>query len=209
MALTLKPVQLTGRQRALKRSFDLLVGSIVLALAFPFMAIVALAIPLSSRGPVLFRQRRVTRDGRPFTIYKFRTMVEDPEEALDGAVIDLSKPFFKLKDDPRLTRVGRLLRIFSLDELPQLWNVILGDMSLVGPRPLPVEQVAAHADFLAPRHEVQSGITGWWQISGRSELGSAEALRMDLFYIDNWSLGLDAYILLRTMGAVFSRKGAW
>jgi exopolysaccharide biosynthesis polyprenyl glycosylphosphotransferase len=208
-ALTLKPVRLTGFQAVLKRSFDLAGASLALVLAFPFMLAVVVAIRLTSEGPVLFRQTRVTKDGRPFTMYKFRTMVEDTHRALDGAVIDLTQPFFKLKDDPRLTGIGRWLRRLSLDELPQLWNVILGDMSLVGPRPLPVEQVEANADFLAPRHEVRAGITGWWQISGRSDLETEDALRQDVFYIENWSFSLDVYILLRTLGTVVGTKGAW
>jgi exopolysaccharide biosynthesis polyprenyl glycosylphosphotransferase len=208
-ALTLKPVRLTGLQEALKRSFDLVGASLGLLLAVPFMLVVAVAIRLTSEGPVLFRQVRVTKEGRPFTMYKFRTMVQDTARALDGALIDLTQPFFKLKDDPRLTSVGRVLRSLSLDELPQLWNVILGDMSLVGPRPLPVEQVAANADFLAPRHEVRAGISGWWQISGRSDLETGDALRQDVFYIENWSFSLDIYILLRTLGTVVGTKGAW
>jgi exopolysaccharide biosynthesis polyprenyl glycosylphosphotransferase len=208
ITVDLKPVRLTGRQAAIKRSFDVVVGSVVLLLALPVMAVVALAIRLTSSGPVLFRQQRGTTDGEPFTMLKFRTMVEDSDEALDGAVIDLTRPFFKMKDDPRLTTVGRMLRKVSLDELPQLWNVLRGDMRLVGPRPLPFEQVEANAAALAPRHEVRAGLTGWWQISGRSELDSEEALRLDVFYIENWSVGLDLYILFRTFGTVLGRKGA-
>jgi exopolysaccharide biosynthesis polyprenyl glycosylphosphotransferase len=208
ITVALKPVQLTGRQAAIKRSFDVLIGSVALVLALPVMAVVALAIRLTSSGPALFRQQRGTKDGEPFTMYKFRTMVEDSDEALDGALIDLTQPFFKMKDDPRLTTIGRMLRKVSLDELPQLWNVLRGDMSLVGPRPLPFEQVEANAAELAPRHEVRAGLTGWWQISGRSELDSEEALRLDVFYIENWSLGLDLYILTRTLGTVLGRRGA-
>jgi lipopolysaccharide/colanic/teichoic acid biosynthesis glycosyltransferase len=140
---------------------------------------------------------------------KFRTMVNDPAGALDGKLIDLTQPFFKMRDDPRLIRVGRFLRAVSLDELPQLWNVMRGDMSLVGPRPLPAEQVAANIEALAPRHEVRAGMTGWWQISGRSEVDVSEALRMDLFYIENWSLSLDLYIVLKTVGVVIVGRGAY
>jgi exopolysaccharide biosynthesis polyprenyl glycosylphosphotransferase len=208
IALTIKPVRLTGVQTAMKRSFDVILASVTLVVALPFMVMIGLAVRLTSPGPILFLQRRVTKEGRVFTMYKFRTMVEDPERVLESTVIDLTKPFFKLKDDPRLTRVGRFLRTTSLDEIPQLWNVIVGDMSLVGPRPLPVEQVVANSEFLRPRHEVPAGITGWWQISGRSELDSDEALRLDRFYIENWSLALDAYILLKTIGAVLAKKGA-
>jgi exopolysaccharide biosynthesis polyprenyl glycosylphosphotransferase len=207
-SIAFRPVRLTETQAGLKRGLDLLVAPIALALSVPVLVVIAFAIKLSSPGPVLFCQERVTKDGRRFTMYKLRTMTNDPERALDGNVIDLTRPFFKMEDDPRLTWVGRLLRSFSLDELPQLWNVIRGDMSLVGPRPLPSEQVAAHEAFLSPRHEVRSGLTGLWQVSGRSELDSEEALRLDRFYIDNWSLGLDLYILLKTAVTVVTRRGA-
>jgi len=209
MAVSVKPVQLTGMQALAKRSFDVVMASLSLILTLPVMAVIALAIRITSDGPVLFRQPRVTKDGRLFGMYKFRTMHLDSDRLLEENLIDLTKPFFKLKDDPRLTRVGRFIRPLSLDELPQLYNVIRGDMSLVGPRPLPAEQVAANAQLLAPRHEVRAGITGWWQISGRSELDSDEAVRLDLFYIDNWSLSLDLYILLKTLGIVIARRGAY
>ena len=123
-------------------------------------------------------------------------------------LIDLTQPYFKLQTDPRITRVGRFLRSLSLDELPQLWNVLRGEMSLVGPRPLPVEQVLANEQLLGPRHEVKGGLTGLWQISGRSDLDSEEALRIDRFYIENWSLSLDLYIMIKTIGVVFARRGA-
>jgi exopolysaccharide biosynthesis polyprenyl glycosylphosphotransferase len=209
MAVSVRPARLTRTQAVLKRSFDLVVGSASFLILLPLMALVAIAIRSTSRGPVIFRQTRITRGERPFTMLKFRTMVDDPERALEGKLIDLTKPFFKLQDDPRLTRVGRLLRALSLDELPQLWNVIRGDMAIVGPRPLPVEQVVANADLLAPRHEVRAGITGWWQINGRSDVDHDRAVRMDLFYIENWSLSLDAYILLKTLGVIFARQGAY
>jgi exopolysaccharide biosynthesis polyprenyl glycosylphosphotransferase len=207
--LALTPVRLTGAHAALKRSFDVVVASLGILLTLPLLAAVALGIRLTSAGPVLFRQTRVTRNGRSFTMFKFRTMVNDPEQALEGKVVDLTEPFFKLQDDPRLTRFGRFLRRWSLDELPQLFNVLLGDMSIVGPRPLPAEQVGANLELLDARHEVRCGITGWWQVSGRSEIDSVEALRLDLFYIENWSIGLDVYVLLRTVGAVLAKKGAW
>jgi exopolysaccharide biosynthesis polyprenyl glycosylphosphotransferase len=208
-AVAFKPVRLTRGQAALRRGLDLVLGSVALFLFLPFMAVIAVAIRLTSRGPAFFCQARVTKDGRVFTIYKFRTMVSDVERALDGKIIDLTKPFFKMEDDPRLTGVGRFLRSFSLDELPQLWNVVRGDMSLVGPRPLPAEQVAANEEFLRPRHEVRAGVTGLWQISGRSKLDSEEALRMDRFYIENWSPSLDLYILLMTGVTVIARRGAY
>jgi exopolysaccharide biosynthesis polyprenyl glycosylphosphotransferase len=207
-AVAHKPYRMTRWRAAIKRLFDIVVGSVSFVVALPLMAVLGMAVKVTSRGPMIFRQVRVTKDGRPFTMVKFRTMVRDPEKALDGAVIDLTRPFFKLDNDPRLTRVGRFLRAFSLDELPQLWNVLRGDMSLVGPRPLPIEQVEANAAFLSPRHEVRAGMTGWWQISGRSDLVSDEALRQDVFYIENWSLALDVYVLIKTAGAVLARRGA-
>lgn len=207
--LTLPPVGPPGARSTTKRCFDLIVSLAALVLTFPLFVVVAVAIRATSRGPVLFRQDRVTKDGRVFLMYKFRTMVADPKRALEGKTLDLTKPFFKLRDDPRLTRVGRVIRNWSLDELPQLLNVIRGDMSMVGPRPLPVDQVAANLDLLAPRHEVRCGITGWWQVSGRSAIDSQEALRLDQFYIENWSIGLDLYVLLRTVGVVLARRGAW
>jgi lipopolysaccharide/colanic/teichoic acid biosynthesis glycosyltransferase len=146
--------------------------------------------------------------GRVFTMYKFRTMRADADEILTRLGIDHSAPFFKLVDDPRPTRVGRTLRRFSLDELPQLINVLKGDMSLVGPRPLPAEQVEANPD-LGPRHQVRAGMTGWWQINGRSRLSPEEAVRMDMFYVENWSLSFDLYILAKTVGAVVNGRGAY
>ena len=208
-ALAIAPARFTRLRSAMKRSFDLIAASVALVLASPFLAAVAIAIRSTSRGPILFRQQRVTKDGRVFRMLKFRTMFDDPKHAFEGKTVDLTKPFFKMRDDPRLTRVGRVVRRWSLDELPQLLNVLRGDMSMVGPRPLPVEQVAANLEFLESRHEVRCGITGWWQVSGRSDIDSEEALRLDQYYIENWAVGLDAYILLRTLGAVLARKGAW
>ena len=210
LALSLAPVRLTGFQAMLKRTFDIVVAGSVVLVTLPLWITIAAAIRLDSRGSVLFRQDRVTKGGRAFTMYKFRTMVSHGEGLLRERNIDPTVPFFKLgPDDPRLTRVGRLLRRSSLDELPQLLNVIRGDMSLVGPRPLPADQVAANLELLMPRHEVRAGVTGWWQIRGRSDVGVEEALRMDLFYIDNWSLGLDLYILTKTIGAIVKGRGAY
>jgi exopolysaccharide biosynthesis polyprenyl glycosylphosphotransferase len=209
MMLTVRPAKLTGPQSALKRSFDVVTSVFLMIVLSPVMGAIALAIKLSSRGSVLFRQERVTKDGRTFVMNKFRTMVRDPQFAVADAVIDLTKPYFKLADDPRLTSVGRFLRAFSLDELPQLWNVARGDMSLVGPRPLPVEQVEANPELLGQRHEVRAGMTGWWQISGRSEVSVEEALRMDLFYIENWSLTYELFILGKTIPVLLSRRGAY
>jgi exopolysaccharide biosynthesis polyprenyl glycosylphosphotransferase len=203
IAVALRPVRLSGPQAAMKRAIDLAVASAALLLTLPLWPVIALAIRLDSRGPALFHQERVTKDGRIFRMHKFRTM-----RAGDPA-FDTTRPFFKLASDPRLTRVGALLRRLSLDELPQLWNVLIGDMSIVGPRPLPADQVAANSDLLAPRQAVPAGMTGWWQINGRSRVTAEEALRLDLFYIENWSPTLDLYILLKTFGAVFKRQGAY
>jgi exopolysaccharide biosynthesis polyprenyl glycosylphosphotransferase len=203
IAVALRPVRLSGPQAAMKRIIDLAVASVALMLSLPLWPIIALAICLDSRGPALFHQERVTKDGRIFRMHKFRTMrTGDP-------AFDVTRPFFKLESDPRLTRVGALLRRLSLDELPQLWNVLTGDMSIVGPRPLPAEQVAANSDLLAPRQVVPAGLTGWWQINGRSGVTAEEALRLDLFYIENWSPTLDLYILLKSFGTVVKRKGAY
>ena len=209
MAISLKPVRLSGSQSLVKRVFDLAVASIVGIISLPLLLGIALAIRLTSRGPVLFRQQRVTKGGAAFTVYKFRTMLQNGDSLLGDRLADVSSPFFKVEDDPRLTKVGRILRKLSLDELPQLLNVIKGEMSLVGPRPLPVDQVAANLELLGPRHEVPTGVTGWWQVNGRSDLSPEEALRLDLFYIENWSLSLDLYILLKTIGVIFARRGAY
>jgi exopolysaccharide biosynthesis polyprenyl glycosylphosphotransferase len=205
ITLALRPVRLTGPQALAKGVFDIVISAVALVLLLPIFLVVAAAIKATSPGTVLFRQRRVTRDGRVFTMYKFRTMRDDP----DLIIGDPSAPFFKVRDDPRLTPVGRWLRRLSVDELPQLLNVLKREMSLVGPRPLPVEQVAAHEELLGPRHEVLAGLTGWWQIHGRSDIDPEEAARLDQFYIENWSLSLDLYIILKTFGAVVERRGAY
>jgi lipopolysaccharide/colanic/teichoic acid biosynthesis glycosyltransferase len=179
------------------------VASVALLVTLPLWPVIALAVRLDSRGPVLFHQERVTKDGRIFRMHKFRTMrTGDP-------AFDTTRPFFKLESDPRLTRVGGFLRKYSLDELPQLWNVLSGEMSIVGPRPLPADQVAANRELLSPRHVVPAGVTGWWQTNGRSRVTPEEALRLDLFYIENWSLTLDMYVVLKTFGAVVGRQGAY
>jgi exopolysaccharide biosynthesis polyprenyl glycosylphosphotransferase len=204
IALSMRPVRLTGTQAVAKRAFDLVMGSLLLLCSLPFWAVAAVAIRMTSPGPVLFHQERVTRGGRTFWMHKFRTMRQDMPTGVDTTV-----PFFKLDQDPRITRVGHLLRKWSLDELPQLWNVVRGEMSLVGPRPLPAEQVAANLQLLGPRHEVKAGMTGWWQINGRSDIAPTQAVRLDAFYIENWSLAFDFYIILKTISTVLERKGAY
>lgn len=201
--------RLTGAQALLKRLLDVFLATTCLIAGAPLLLFLAAATRMTSPGPILFRQERVTREGRVFRMLKFRTMYVDAEKRLTDDSVDPTAPFFKLHEDPRLTPLGRFLRRTSLDELPQLLNVIRGDMSLVGPRPLPAEQVAANPVLLGPRHEVLAGITGWWQVNGRSNLSPEEAVRLDTFYIENWSLGLDLAILLRTVGAVLRRAGAY
>jgi exopolysaccharide biosynthesis polyprenyl glycosylphosphotransferase len=209
MSITLRPVRLSGFQASIKRAMDLAMASFGLLISLPFIGLIAAAVKMTSPGPVFFKQERVTRGGHPFMVYKFRTMVVDADRVMDDQSIDRSEAFFKLRVEPPLTKVGRVLRNLSLDELPQLWNVLRGEMSIVGPRPLPVEQVAANLELLEYRHEVRAGLTGWWQIHGRSDVEAVDAVKMDLFYIENWSPALDLYIILKTIGVVFHRRGAY
>jgi len=192
-----------------KRLVDVLVGSTVLLLAMPVMVVVAIAIKLSDRGPVLFSQRRAGLGGKPFTIYKFRTMITDAEakKAQLRHQSEQDGPAFKIKHDPRITRVGRLLRETSLDELPQLFNVLRGDMSLVGPRPLPVEESNRCASWHRRRLDVTPGLTCIWQVSGRSTVSFAEWIRMDRRYIRAQSLGHDLKLILMTVPSVLLRRG--
>jgi exopolysaccharide biosynthesis polyprenyl glycosylphosphotransferase len=210
MAFALKPVRLSGLQAVAKRSFDLaatLLGTVVL---LPVFVVLALAVRASSRGPVFFRQARVGYHGRPFMMLKFRTMVADAEDRLDDVVHlnEATGPMFKIKDDPRITPVGRFLRKWSLDELPQLWNVVAGHMSLVGPRPALPKEVAEYEDWMLARLEVRPGLTGLWQVSGRSDLPFEDYVRLDLFYIENWSLAYDLYILAKTVPTLATARGA-
>jgi exopolysaccharide biosynthesis polyprenyl glycosylphosphotransferase len=202
---------LDGPQRMLKRVTDVVGALGGLAILSPILLTVAILVKLSSPGPILFRQKRVGTDEKTFTFYKFRSMYEDADQRqekfeslneADGAV-------FKIKDDPRVTRVGRLLRRWSIDELPQLANVLKGEMSLVGPRPLPVRDFLRMEEPHKRRLGAVPGMTGYWQISGRSELSFEEMVRLDLYYIENWSLSFDVKIILRTLGAVLRHEGAY
>jgi exopolysaccharide biosynthesis polyprenyl glycosylphosphotransferase len=194
-----------------KRCLDMLLGGLALAGALPVLAIAALAIKMTSPGPVLFTQERYGLNKRKFKMYKLRTMVvgaEAQQELLEGRN-EASGPVFKIREDPRITPVGRVLRRLSIDELPQLANVLRGDMSLVGPRPLPMRDVGRFSEpALMRRFSVHPGITGLWQVSGRSELPFDDWIRLDLRYIDEWSLQLDLRILLRTVPTVVQGRGA-
>jgi len=183
-----------------------------LVLLAPLFALLALLVRLDSEGDVMFRQTRVGVDGRDFTIFKFRSMYRDAEQKL-RALMEGNQytdgPLFKMKQDPRITRMGRWLRRFSLDELPQLVNVAKGDMSLVGPRPPLPSEVSQYGLDVRRRLLVTPGLTGLWQISGRSQLSWDESVRLDLHYVESWSLALDAMILWKTVAAVVRRQGAY
>lgn len=200
-----------GGHHMLKRGLDLVVGlcgMVVMALVTPILAVL---IKLDSRGPVFFSQQRVGRNGRMFTMFKFRTMVVDAEERLaqlqeqnEGA-----GPLFKMKSDPRVTRVGAVLRKLSIDEFPQFWNVLRGDMSVVGPRPPLPAEVTAYDGAVVRRLYVKPGITGPWQVSGRSDLSWNESVRLDLSYVENWSIMNDLQIMYRTARVMLDRRGAY
>jgi lipopolysaccharide/colanic/teichoic acid biosynthesis glycosyltransferase len=174
-------------------------------------AIIALAIRRDSPGPILFRQERVGKGGKLFTTYKFRTMVVDAEarkaELASAEMVD--GRLFKVREDPRTTRVGRFLRRTSLDELPQLWNVLRGEMSIVGPRPQIPQEVAQYEDWHRRRLEVNPGLTGLWQVLGRSDTTFDEMVRLDIYYAENWTPGMDIRILLQTIPVVISGRGAY
>jgi exopolysaccharide biosynthesis polyprenyl glycosylphosphotransferase len=197
-------------QLAAKRMLDVCVSLLILGISMPVIVIAALAIKLTSPGSILFKQERIGLNGRIFTLYKFRTMIEDAHERR-GEVTHLNEmtgPVFKAKADPRVTGVGRWLRKFSLDEIPQLWNVLKGDMSLVGPRPPIPEEVASYHRWHRRRLSMKPGLTCLWQVSGRNNVDFDRWMQLDLDYIDNWSPSLDLKILLRTIPAVLSGKGA-
>jgi exopolysaccharide biosynthesis polyprenyl glycosylphosphotransferase len=195
----------------LKRTVDIVGAALALTLGAPCLGLIAAAIRLDSPGPTIFRQTRVGANGKVFRMYKFRSMYEGAEQKLDE-IRDQSEvdgPIFKMRDDPRVTRVGRILRRASLDELPQFWNVLLGDMSLVGPRPPLPSEVAEYMEWHKKRLEVRPGVTGLWQVSGRSLLSFDEQCLLDIYYIENWSLWLDFKILVRTIPEVLFGNGAY
>jgi exopolysaccharide biosynthesis polyprenyl glycosylphosphotransferase len=190
---------------------DRLVALFVLLLALPFLVLIGIAVRVDSRGPALFKQARAGRYGRPFMMWKFRSMTTDAEE-IKEQLADQNESdgvLFKMRQDPRITRLGALLRSTSIDELPQLWNVVRGDMSIVGPRPHILAEANAYDAWAQRRLMVKPGLTGLWQVSGRSDLGWEEAVIHDLDYVDNWRPGLDLGIVARTVGAVLKRDGAY
>jgi lipopolysaccharide/colanic/teichoic acid biosynthesis glycosyltransferase len=195
----------------LKSLFDKVIATAALIVFSPILALITLAIVLDDGGPALFTQTRVGQDGQPFTVLKFRTMVVDAELRKE-ALLALNEGdglLFKLRQDPRITTIGSFLRRTSLDELPQLLNVMLGDMSLVGPRPALPAEVALYRGDVSRRLEVKPGMTGLWQISGRSDLSHEDAVRLDLRYVESWTLALDLRILWKTCAAVANGRGAY
>jgi exopolysaccharide biosynthesis polyprenyl glycosylphosphotransferase len=204
--------QFAGFRRLLKSALDRTVAFVAVVLLSPLLLMIALGVRLSSRGPALFIQTRVGRDGRTFRMVKFRSMYVDAEDRLAGLRdqnLNLDGLLFKLRDDPRVTRIGKILRKFSFDELPQLINIIAGSMSLVGPRPPLPSEVARYGDDVRRRLLVKPGLTGLWQVSGRSDLTWEESVRLDLRYVENWSPALDLMILWKTAFAVLGRSGAY
>lgn len=195
----------------LKKLTDYVAASLALIVLSPLLAVIALLIKLTSRGPVLFADERMGIGRRPFRCVKFRTMVNGAAASQSSleSLNEAGDVLFKIRDDPRVTPVGRVLRRTSLDELPQLWNVLRGEMSLVGPRPLPLRDCSLMQDWHHRRHVVLPGMTGLWQTGGRSDLGFSEMMRLDVQYIDSWSFKSDLLILWRTAGSMFLSRGAF
>jgi exopolysaccharide biosynthesis polyprenyl glycosylphosphotransferase len=200
-----------GHRRVIKAILDRFAAAVLLVVGAPLLLAIAAAVRFTSPGPALYRQRRVGKRGRQFDMLKFRSMVLDADQALDSLLEhnEGNAVLFKLRQDPRVTRVGGFLRKYSLDELPQLINVLKGEMSVVGPRPALEHEVARYGPDMHRRLLVKPGITGLWQVSGRSNLSWDEAVELDVRYVENWSLGLDLAILLRTIRAVLRRAGAY
>jgi len=207
--LGLNPPILPRPARIAKRSIDILGAGLILLLTLPLLLLIALGIKLDSHGPVLFAQRRIGKGGRPFRIFKFRTMIDGAERLRDQLIARSSDPnWMKLDHDPRITRLGAYLRKTSLDELPQLWNVLIGEMSLVGPRPLPEAEDRLIQGWGRGRLDLTPGITGYWQVLGRTNIAFTEMVKLDYIYVTNWSLWTDVRLMLRTLPAVLSARGA-
>jgi exopolysaccharide biosynthesis polyprenyl glycosylphosphotransferase len=203
--------EFTGLPRVIKAAFDRLIAAIALLIFSPLLLAVIIAIRLGDGGPVLFRQERVGKDGQPFVLFKFRTMLVDAERQKSqlDELNETDGVLFKIRRDPRVTRVGAMLRRWSLDELPQLINVLIGNMSLVGPRPALPAEAAVYGAHVRRRLVVKPGMTGLWQVNGRSDLSWDESVRLDLRYVENWSFMLDLQILWKTGAAVGRGKGAY
>jgi exopolysaccharide biosynthesis polyprenyl glycosylphosphotransferase len=202
---------LEGFQGYIKEIIDIVLGTIGLILFSPLFIIIAILIKLDSEGPIFYKHLRVGRYGKPFYLWKFRTMYKDADKILDKYP-ELKKEFekeFKLKNDPRVTRIGKFLRKFSLDEIPQIFNILKGEMSIVGPRPVTFKELEKYGEYKDEVLRVKPGLTGLWQVSGRSDLDYARRIALDLYYIQNWSLLLDIKIILKTIPAVFFGKGAY
>ncbi len=210
-AIVVESVPESTAYRVSRRIFDLVLGSFILLLVAPVVPFLALMIRLDSRGPVLYRQTRVGLGGRCFTFYKFRSMYSGSDRKLEelAGLNEQAGPIFKIREDPRITPVGRFLRRSSLDEIPQILNVLKGDMSIVGPRPALPAEVAKYESWQRRRLEAKPGLTCLWQISGRSHIGFDEWMRLDLEYLRTRSMWTDVVILLKTVPAVMARRGAY
>jgi exopolysaccharide biosynthesis polyprenyl glycosylphosphotransferase len=207
----LRPPAFAGTDWVVKRVFDVVVSVLVIVLGLPIWLAIAAAIKLGSRGPVLYRDRRIGLNERPFMMLKFRTMYADAaaRQAQLEAANEAEGPLFKIRDDPRVTPVGHFLRRFSLDEIPQVLNVLRGQMSLVGPRPLPVRDYERLEGWHRKRYLVLPGMTGLWQIAGRADLSFDDLVRLDFYYLENWSIWLDISVLAKTVPAVIAARGAY
>jgi exopolysaccharide biosynthesis polyprenyl glycosylphosphotransferase len=208
---TVKPVSLHGWTYVYKRLFDICVSTVIISFGFLPLLLIALLIRMDSKGPVLHRQQRLGHRRKAFPFFKFRTMVANADDLLEELKKknDRLGPAFKMKDDPRITRVGKWLRKFSLDEIPQIINVLRGEMSLIGPRPQVLWEAAAYDDWAKKRLNVLPGITGLWQVSGRAELSYEQMIELDVYYIEHWSPGLDLKILMKTLPTILLGDGAY
>jgi len=207
----LKPPMFAGTDWAVKRTFDIVVSTLVVVIGVPLWIVIALLVKLTSRGPVFYADTRIGLGERPFRMLKFRTMVQGAEELVPGLERrnEATGALFKIRDDPRVTSVGHVLRRLSLDEVPNVINVLRGEMSLVGPRPLPVRDYNRLEMWHRRRYHILPGVTGLWQIAGRSDLTFDDLVRLDFYYLENWSIWLDVSILFKTPAAVFSQRGAY
>jgi exopolysaccharide biosynthesis polyprenyl glycosylphosphotransferase len=209
--LTVSEIKLQGFNAVLKRGTDILLSATGILLLSPVLAVFALLVKLTSQGPILFKQKRVGIDAREFQMFKFRSMVQEAESLFPqlAPLSEVDGLLFKMKDDPRMTPLGKFMRRFSIDELPQLFNVLFGHMSLVGPRPPLPREVEKYSAWHMKRLRVRPGITGMWQVSGRSLLPFEEMVRLDIYYIENWSLWLDLKLLIMTVPVVCMGSGAY